>query len=323
MPKIQARNVEDEIVAAIELSAMKNDRSVEAEIRVALRERYQPGETTSPAEPLSLRERWQLQTGERLQLLFDRLIADGYFPEFRHSNRAGLPELARLARDLNEPSPGRLMECLEGQLEVTFERADRIAKNFCASADWLLSGSGAPFPVQRIGSSYRDFFMPDGYADDNLVFELLRIDGGRHDGTLLCLRYSPKSPRAIDLGVVTEQFKLAGGMGSSGHAKLKAFLTFLKTDGAALAINTFNWTPDEGEEDFDFWSVLGQHHPVWFQDAGRRSSARWLQQLLNGDDPDGWFEGYTSDLAEIRDISPDNRTDTGEGPAHDREDSDS
>ncbi|EIP3952601.1 hypothetical protein LSB85_004500 [Salmonella enterica] len=313
MPKIQARNVPDDVYASLENSALKNDRSVEAEIRVALRERYLPAETETAAESLSLRERWQRETGARLQQLFDRLITDGYFPEFRNSSRAGLPELARLARDLHEPTPGRLMECLEGRLDVTFERADRIATRFCASADWLLTGSCTPFPVQRIGSSYRDFFMPDGYADDNDVFELVRIDGGRHDGTLFCLRYSTKSPRTIALGVVTEQFKLAGGMGSGGHANLKAFLTFLKTAGAQLAINAFSWTPDEAE--FDFWSVFGQHHPVWFQNAGRRTSARWLQQLLNGEDPGGWFEGYTSDLDEIRALAPGARTsgnDTGD-----------
>lgn len=319
MPKIQARNVPDDVYEAIEQSALKNDRSVEAEIRVALRDRYLPGETETITAPLSLRERWQRETGERLQQLFDRLITDGYFQEFRNSSRAGLPELARLARDLHDPSPARLMECLEGRLDVTFERADRIATRFCASADWLLSGSGVPFPVQRIGNSYWDFFTPDGYADDNDVFELIRIDGGRHDGTLFCLRYSTKSPHTIALGVVTEQFKLAGGMGSCGHAKLKAFLRFLS--GAKLAINAFSWMPDDAE--FDFWSVFGQHHPVWFRNAGHLTSARWLQQLLNGEDPGGWFKGYMSDLEEIRDISLNNPTNAGDDPEPDREQTDS
>lgn len=298
MAKIQARNVDDGLYELIQQSAMKNERTLEGEIRFALQDYYRPVTPENDAPALSRRERWQLETGARLQYLFDRVITDGYFPEFRNSIRAGLPELTRLARDLNEPSPGRLMECLEGQLEVTFEHADRITGNFCASADWLLSGSGVPFPVQRIGNSYRDFFMPDGQPDDGLVFEMIRIEGGRHDGTLLCLRYSPKSPRNIELGVVTEQFKLAAGMGGTGHANLKAFLMFLKSDGAKLAINAFNWTPDDAN--FDFWSVMGQHHPVYFQNAGRRTSARWLQQLLNGEDPGDWFAGWTSSLDEIR-----------------------
>ncbi|EMW7052216.1 hypothetical protein AAFG26_004972, partial [Escherichia coli] len=40
--------------------------------------------------------------------------------------------------------------------------------------------------------------------------------------------------------------------------------------------------------------------PVYFQNAGRRTSARWLQQLLNGEDPGDWFAGWTSSPDEIR-----------------------
>ncbi len=39
--------------------------------------------------------------------------------------------------------------------------------------------------------------MPDGQPDNDLVFELIRIGGGRHDGTLLCLRYSPEAPETL------------------------------------------------------------------------------------------------------------------------------
>ena len=59
-------------------------------------------------------------------------------------------------------------------------------------------------------------------------------------------------------------------------------------------------TPDESG--FDFWSVAGQHHPVWFQDFRRRSTAGWLQQLLTGQDPDGWFKGWEGNLEKVRDM---------------------
>ncbi len=29
------------------------------------------------------------------------------------------------------------------------------------------------------------------------------------------------------------------------------------------------------EPDLDFWSMMGQHHPVWFRDAKCRSPSRW------------------------------------------------
>lgn len=49
---------------------------------------------------------------------------------------------------------------------------------------------------------------------------------------------------------------------------------------------------------------MGQHHPVWFREAKRRSPSCWLQQVLSGEDPGGWFKGGWSlvlkDVAEAR-----------------------
>ncbi|EHU6119474.1 hypothetical protein KZF77_004706 [Escherichia coli] len=297
MAKIQARNVDDGLYELILQSSMKNERTLEGEIRFALQDYYRPVTPENDVPVLSRRERWQRETGARLLQLLDRVTADGLFPELGREQLTYTRHCVHVARLLGVTT-GTLMDLTEGHLELPFPLADDIAGRFSASEEWLLTGEGSPFPVQRIGSNYRDFFMPDGQPDNNLVFELIRIGGGRHDGTLLCLRYSPEVPRNIAQGVVTEQFKLAAGMGETGHANLKAFLTFLKTDCAALALNAFSWTPDDAN--FDFWSVMGQHHPVYFQNAGRRTSARWLQQLLNGEDPGDWFAGWTSSPDEIR-----------------------
>ena len=43
MAKIQARNVDDALFARIEQSAMKNERSLEGEIRLALARQYPAG----------------------------------------------------------------------------------------------------------------------------------------------------------------------------------------------------------------------------------------------------------------------------------------
>lgn len=64
MAKIQARNVDDALFARIEQSAMKNERSLEGEIRQALARQY-PAGTTSP-EILSSRQQWQKECGGRL-----------------------------------------------------------------------------------------------------------------------------------------------------------------------------------------------------------------------------------------------------------------
>lgn len=294
MAKIQARNVDEALFARIEQSAMKNERSLEGEIRTALRAYYQPEGEAEPA--LSMRQAWQQETGQRLRWLFDRLMEDNFFREFAGPRPLDTFDLVRIARQL-ATSPGLLMDIMEGRCELTLELADAIARNFDASADWLLSESGRPFPVVRVGSmDYREFFFPAG-GENNYTFEFLRIDGGRHDGTLIILRQDTQT-RRITPGVVTENFYLRSGMGSGGYGNLKRFLLFLKTEGARLAINAYDWQPEH--PDFDFWSVIGQHHHTAFQDSPRRSSSRWLQQLFNGEDPGGWFSnGWAPLLKEI------------------------
>ncbi|EAA7465053.1 hypothetical protein AA689_24045, partial [Salmonella enterica subsp. enterica] len=68
--------------------------------------------------------------------------------------------------------------------------------------------------------------------------------------------------------------------------------------GGPLVMNAYQFTPPE--PDFDFWSVMGRHHPVWFRDINRCSPSRWLQQVLNGEDPGEWFAGgWSSILQEV------------------------
>ena len=318
MAKIQARNVDDALFALIEKSAMKNERSLEGEIRAALREYYQPVVQAEPV--MSDREHWQRETGKRLKWLFNRLMADNYFREFAGARPLDIFDLVRFCKQL-DTSPGVLMDIMEGRQELSFTLADTIARNFDASADWLLGESGLPFPFVRMGSTgYREFLFPAGSQSD-YIFEFLRIAGGRHDGVLIILRQDMQTKR-ITPGVITESFYLRSGMGNGGYGNLKRFLLFLKTEGARLSINTYDWTPEH--PDFDFWSLIGQHHLTLFPDPPRRSSARWLQPLFNGEDPGGWFSnGWTSVLKEIGEMPfggrPQGETDdaaTADGGTH-------
>lgn len=292
MAKIQARNVDDILFARIEQSAMKNERSLEGEIRLALAKQY-PAETTSP-EILSSRQQWQKECGARLRTLFDRLAADGFFPGSGHSGPTQIADQVRIAHRLNV-SPGLLLDCTDGAGELTRDLAERIESRFGTSADWLTTGDGMMFPLVILGTyfgiSWQDFFFPD--KDERYVFEFIRIDGGRHDGTLMILRQHEQNGR-VTAGLVTEAFSLCAGMGAGGYGNLKEFLLFLKQHGGRLVMNAYQFSPPD--LDFDFWSVMGQHHPVWFRDAKRRSSSRWLQQLLNGEDPGEWFAGGWSPI---------------------------
>ncbi|EPU3937285.1 hypothetical protein ACVWYD_003881 [Morganella morganii] len=293
MAKVQARNVDDSLYLLIEQSAMKHERSVEGEIRIALREYYTPPANELPL--LTMREHWQQQTGERLQWLLDRLLEDGFFGWPYKDHQAGTKEFVRAACHLGT-TPGVLMDIKEGLCEMTFDLAEEITKQFSVSNNWLLTGEDSPFEVTRINSmDYSQFFIPGNKA--NYTFEFIRICEGRHTGNLLILQKN-KDTGHISMGFVNS-FYLKSGMGSDGHANLKKFFIFLKTKGAHLTKNTYDFTPPE--PDFDWWSVIGQHHPIWFQNANYRSAANWLQTILTGNDPDNWFTGWKKDLETIRD----------------------
>lgn len=127
MPKIQARNIDEALYQRIEASAMKHERSLEGEIRIALRDYYTPVEAETA--PLSLRERWQQQTGERLQWLLDQLVADGVLDLWQGERPAGIADIVRIARQLGT-SPGQLMDLLEGRKEMLPRDGRRTCRTF-------------------------------------------------------------------------------------------------------------------------------------------------------------------------------------------------
>ncbi|EAR6896393.1 hypothetical protein K5J60_004076 [Salmonella enterica] len=288
MAKIQARNVDDALFARIEQSAMKNERSLEGEIRLALATLYPATDPSQNIVPLSMRERWQQETGQRLRWLLQRLNEDGFGTRARTGDET-VADYVRLGDQLGT-SPGLLMDIAEGRAEMTPEMAAALQHWCGASGDWLLSGEGESFPVVKLGTcsgvSWQEFFFPDD--DDRYVFEFIRIGGGRHEGTLLILRRHEHSGRATT-GLVTEAFYLRAGMGNGGYGNLKNFLLFLKQHCGSLVMNAYQFMPPD--LDFDFWSVTGRHHPVWFHDINRCLPSRWLQQLLGGEDPGEWFTG--------------------------------
>lgn len=286
MVKIQVSNVEESLYQRIQATALKHERSLEGEIRLALHKYYQPNVKKEPI--LSARERWQLETGKRLEWLFEVLMADFFFREFSGSGPEEIFELVGLARMLNT-SPGLLMDLMEGLQELTFALADTMAQDLKVSARWLLGGQGIPFPTVNLASDYSDFFLSED-EDGHNAFEFIRIAGGRHSGALLCLRTNSHSGD-IKLGVVTTKFMPCNvSAGETGHSNLLSFLLFLKNRCSHLAIQSCDWEPEE--PGIEFWSIIGQHHPVYFQDFIQRINIGWLHHLLTGPDPADWFEGW-------------------------------
>ncbi|WGE30861.1 hypothetical protein PHA77_18350 (plasmid) [Edwardsiella tarda] len=296
MAKIQARNVDDALFQRIEQSAMRNERSLEGEVRIALAKQY-------PAMPtveiiLSSREQWQKDCGRRLQAALDRLSSDGFFSDSSHNGQTQIADWVRIARRL-DISPGVLMDCIEGVTELPHDLAARIERQFSVNAEWLMTGKGMMFPMVSLGMnsgvSWEAFFLPDD--DVHYLFELIHITGGNDDGALLILRQNEQSG-VVTMGMVSGAFYLGAKMGSGGYGALKRFFVFLNTHCRDVVMNAYVFEPPE--PDVDSCTAMGQHHSIWFRNANWRSPSRWLQQILNGEDPGEWFSGgWSSVLDEI------------------------
>ena len=178
MANIQVRKFPDDIYERIVQSAARAERSVEGEVRYALAQAY----PLHPDVRLSLRERWQQETAQRLRLLTDRLASDGFW------RGRGPGSVLQLARLTGEETPAYLFDCLDGTAPLSFDVAHRLAAATECNPDWLLEGRGDMFPVESIGSHYDAFFRPE--APGNYRYHLIRLGKGPGLIPLFCIRHN-------------------------------------------------------------------------------------------------------------------------------------
>jgi plasmid stability protein len=278
MARITIRDLPDHIHQVITEAAVQHHRSTEGEIRFALQQ-YAITLRSQPAKPQETASQiWQKETGQRLAQLFDCLRRDEFFT---HKERHDVPHLART---IGEEAPAHLLDCLEGNAAPSFEMLDRIAAWSSCCNSWLISGAATMFPVENIGSRYHDFFLYDRNNKD-ITFHLLRICGGRSEGTILCIRHD-NAKGSFASGFISEHFKLKEGMGSGGHGNLNRFIRFLKTQCGNRAMKASNY------EETMTTTNLGTHHPLYYMRSTQ--GADWLMKLFQGEDPANWLKGSTT-----------------------------
>lgn len=284
MARINIRELPDHIHKAISESAERNNRSTEGEVRSIL-QAYVSSLETQPVPIETLRQSWQKGVGNRLDQLFACLREDQVFP-------GRLPSLVGIARIIGEDTPAHLLDCMEGIASPSFDMLDRVVAWSSGSYEWLVSGMGTIFPVERIGTHYHDFFLFDRQNKD-ITFHLLRVCGGRSEGMILCIRHD-SAKQTYACGAIYTNFHLKAGMGATGHGNLSRFIRFLKTNCGNRALSAYNY--EEPERDTE----QGTHHPRYYLRLA--SQADWLRKLFAGEDPADWLVGYRSSWKEISDL---------------------
>jgi plasmid stability protein len=127
------RNIPKNVLDNLEASALRHDRSVEAEARQAL---------AAWVEPIAVeaeQSKRAAEVGTRLMRLLEQL------------NDVQTGEVLRpseIAERLGEPRAGEVENWFLGRAEPTFEQLDALAKLFAVSPEWIKHGKRTMFPVE-------------------------------------------------------------------------------------------------------------------------------------------------------------------------------
>lgn len=289
MRKLQVAEFPKSVYRQIETQAARTGHSVEDEIRMRLVYQYNNlsghGDDTLPA-----RMHWRKEVGCRINWIWRRLTDDGVLPE-----ESGFAHMARCA---GEKTAGPLIDCQEGRSDLDFELADRLASRLDIRADWLLCGTGSPFPVTDLDqmSAWDEFFV-NGSAAGNHHYELMRVNGLYNDGVLLCFRF--EAGRRMSVGRFINLFRVTQthehGINIPSFVQ---FFVYLKSCFQPQQLYSSEYVINVHSPDF-IVNALGQHHPYWFTQLRRRCRTLWLERLLKGQRPFAEFDGYDDCLKEI------------------------
>jgi len=277
MPKVQARNVDDNVYENIVRSANRNERTIEGEVRFTLNAIY--GEATVAK---SKSEKWAKDVSERLNILISGLQEDKFF-------RLGEKfDPITFAMEIGEQDPTTILNAFEGIDTPSFKLLEAIAKHLQCSPHWLLTGEGPRFPFFELGNDYREMFKTymnkeTGELLAETEFNFIRIVGNNnHDGTLLLLIKSPNSY----IGYYEScHFNFAqDGVGGTGRGNLESFLKFVKQYIGKGAIKSYLYRDVKGLS-----SNIRSHHPcAYLRDHRNLDTNPWLIDILDGVEPKGF-----------------------------------
>ena len=158
--KLSVRNIPREVLEALELKARKNDRSVEAEVRQAIKSWTSPSPVTPPVS-------------NRLKAVSERLT------QILELNRAGVNDRkvqpSHVAQAIGESHVGEVEDWFLGQKEPSFDQLNKIAAYFGIRSEWLIHGDGSIYCQQysRIPENVEEAlsWLCSWNVDDNAKYD--------------------------------------------------------------------------------------------------------------------------------------------------------
>lgn len=132
--RMAIRGIPKNVLDNLEASALRHDRSVEAEARQAL---------SAWVEPIALeaeRSKRSAEVGMRLMRLLEQM---------NDSKTGEVIRPSQIAEQIGESRASEVENWFLGREEPTFEQLNTLAKVFAADPDWLKHGQRVMFPVEH------------------------------------------------------------------------------------------------------------------------------------------------------------------------------
>ncbi|WP_187979850.1 helix-turn-helix domain-containing protein [Pseudomonas oryzihabitans] len=279
--KLNIRSLPHEVLAALADLAARNDRSLEAEARHALKAWVRPTESTR-------QESTRLgQISERLEFLARNIEKACPF-------KVASP--SRIAEALGLTHAVPVEQWFRGHAEASFDELANIAKLMGCHSQWLIHGEGAPYSStyvripEHVISGTEFLFLPN---DDGLRPNLHLVRSKEETGGFLFVRqYSD-----WDYQVFHTPYHVSDVIGAGGEASLAALSLILK--GVYRA-----WTQRQNsqvevlgylarKEVFDAL-MEGSSHPASILKSAERSC--WWEDFWDADqyEKSNYWEGWRS-----------------------------
>jgi hypothetical protein len=217
MKKIQVRNIPDDVYFALEQAANNSERSIEGEVRYALRNWVTP-----PKLSLTGDESYRQAVSDRLNVVLKKTN------QYQQSYDALLP--SHIAAELGMEDLGVVANWFSGHELPSLSDLKRLSKLFGCCADWLIHGEGN---VYGWGTGYRlngagrsavkSLLEPD--SEGNKVSDIFLLREDDSAGAILIIRQFVQT-RKVD--VFWTNLHLSEVIGTGGESDLADFFVTLR-----------------------------------------------------------------------------------------------
>ena len=129
--RLTVRNLEDDVLSRLGELAKINERSVESEVRYALKR------WTEPRKEMTVYQHFNDGIGMRLSLLMEN----------KNYNLDSPLKVSHISEMLGCNNPSTVAKWIEGEEEPTFKELEKLAELFAVSPKWLKHGDGSPFMI--------------------------------------------------------------------------------------------------------------------------------------------------------------------------------